>query len=198
MSPLYGLVLAGGRSTRMGQDKAGLLYGDAPQLEAAYRRLRAVVDKAFVSVRQDQHDDPLRAGFPQIVDAPDTSGPAAGLLAAHAARPDAVWLVLACDLPLLDDGTIENLIAARDGTHMAIAYRSEHDGLPEPLCTLWEPAGLEALKAQLATGRNCPRKCLINNDTLLLPPHMPGALDNINTPQEREDALRRLETTCRA
>ena len=198
MRPLYGLVLAGGRSTRMGQDKAALLYGDAPQLETAYRRLRAVVEEAFVSVRQDQRDDPLRAGFPQIVDAPDTFGPAAGLLAAHAACPDVAWLVLACDLPLLDDGTLETLIAARDGTRMAIAYRSEHDGLPEPLCTLWEPAGLEALKAQRAAGRNCPRKCLLNIDTLLLPPHTPGALDNINTPQEREDALRRLETTCRA
>lgn len=198
MSPLYGLVLAGGHSTRMGEDKAAIAYGGATQLETAYRRLHSLVGETFVSVRQDQRDDPLRAGFPQVVDAPDTSGPASGLLAAHAAYPNAAWLVLACDLPLLDDGTLRNLIAARDGTRMAIAYQSEHDGLPEPLCALWEPAGLKALKAQVAAGKICPRKCLINIDTLLLPPHTPGALDNINTPQEREDALRRLETTCRA
>ncbi|TLZ17840.1 MAG: hypothetical protein E6K26_09920 [Gammaproteobacteria bacterium] len=53
--PLFGLVLAGGRSTRMGRDKAALTYADGtPQLERAMRLLAPHVARAFVSVRSDQ------------------------------------------------------------------------------------------------------------------------------------------------
>ncbi|KXV33592.1 molybdenum cofactor biosynthesis protein MoaAD [Gluconobacter thailandicus] len=192
MSPLYGLVLAGGLSSRMGQDKAALTYHGEPQLRNAFDALSPMVERCFISVRNGQKDDPLRAGFPQIVDAVDVDGPAAGLLSAHEAYPEAAWLVLACDLPLLDRITLETLIGARDDQHVAVAYRSEHDGLPEPLCAIWEPAALEALARQVENGRKCPRKLLINSDTLLLSPRTTGALDNINTPEERESVSRRL------
>ncbi|GAC88818.1 bifunctional molybdenum cofactor biosynthesis protein (molybdopterin-guanine dinucleotide biosynthesis protein A and MoaD) [Gluconobacter thailandicus F149-1 = NBRC 100600] len=192
MSPLYGLVLAGGLSSRMGQDKAALTYHGEPQLRNAFDALSPMVERCFISVRNGQKDDPLRAGFPLIVDAVDVDGPAAGLLSAHQAYPDVAWLVLACDLPLLDRITLETLIGARDDQHVAVAYRSEHDGLPEPLCAIWEPAALEALARQVENGRKCPRKLLINSDTLLLSPRTTGALDNINTPEERESVSRRL------
>ncbi|MEJ5156254.1 molybdenum cofactor guanylyltransferase [Gluconobacter wancherniae] len=192
MTELYGLVLAGGLSTRMGQDKAGLIYRGRTQLEAAFDLVSSVVVSCFVSVRQSQVDDPLRGEFPVIVDQSEVDGPAAGLLSAHARFPAASWLVVACDLPLLDRGTLDHLLLSRDGKHDAYAYRSEHDGLPEPLCAVWEPAALEALKRQVDAGKKCPRKCLINSDTLLIAPVNAGALDNINTPQERLDAARRL------
>lgn len=192
MSPLYGLVLAGGLSSRMRQDKAALTYHGEPQLRNAFDALSPMVERCFISVRNGQKDDPLRAGFPQIVDAVDVDGPAAGLLSAHEAYPDAAWLVLACDLPLLDRITLETLIGARDHQHVAVAYRSEHDGLPEPLCAIWEPSALEGLARQVENGRKCPRKLLINSDTLLLSPRTTGALDNINTPEERESVSRRL------
>ncbi|UMM08943.1 NTP transferase domain-containing protein [Gluconobacter frateurii] len=192
MSPLYGLVLAGGFSSRMRQDKAALTYHGEPQLRNAFDAVSPMVEQCFVSVREAQKDEPLRAGFPQIVDAVDVDGPAAGLLSAHQAYPDAAWLVLACDLPLLDRVTLETLIGARDAQHVAVAYRSEHDGLPEPLCAIWEPAALEALARQVEEGRKCPRKLLINSDTRLLSPRTTGALDNINTPEERESVSRRL------
>ena len=63
--PLFGLVLAGGRSTRMGRDKAALTYADGtPQLERAMRLLAPHVARAFVSVRSDQADDPGSYGIP--------------------------------------------------------------------------------------------------------------------------------------
>ncbi|AQS88650.1 bifunctional molybdenum cofactor biosynthesis protein MoaAD [Neoasaia chiangmaiensis NBRC 101099] len=198
MSPLYGLVLAGGASTRMGQDKAALHYGGRTQLANAFAMLDRHVERTFVSVRNTQQNDPTRAPFPQIVDNVTAAGPAVGILSAHATYPDAAWLVLACDLPMLDDATLAALIAARDEQHVATAFRSEHDGLPEPLCTIWEPGALEKLKSQVDGGRFCPRKCLLNIDTLILPPRTPGALDNVNTPQERAIAQRFLEDACRA
>lgn len=188
-APLYGLVLAGGRSTRMGRDKAALEYHGRAQLERAFTLVEKLVARAFVSVRPDQKDDPLRARFAQIVDDGDLAGPAAGISAAQKAHPDAAWLVLACDLPWLDIATLQHLIARRDPARMATAFRSSHDGLPEPLCAIYEPLAAPALQAFLATGRNCPRKLLINSDTLLLDQPDSKALDNVNTPQELADAL---------
>jgi molybdopterin-guanine dinucleotide biosynthesis protein A len=119
-----------------------------------------------------------------VVDAGDVEGPAAGIRAAQLAHPEAAWLVLACDLPLLDAATLQHLIARRDPARLATAYRSSHDGLPEPLCAIYEPAAAPALVAYLATGRNCPRKFLIQSDTLLLDQPDAKALDNVNTPAE--------------
>jgi molybdenum cofactor guanylyltransferase len=182
-APLYGLLLAGGASRRMGQDKAGLRYGGEPQLRRAWRLLCGTTARAFVSVRIDQQDDPLRVQLPQIVDTQPGVGPAAGILAAQAAHPGAAWLVLACDLPRLDAATLQRLLAARDPACEATAFCSVHDGLPEPLCAIWEPASHALLRARVASGKPCPRKALILARTHLLDP-AGAALDNINTPQD--------------
>jgi molybdenum cofactor guanylyltransferase len=183
--PLFGLVLAGGRSTRMGRDKATLSYGDdTPQLERAVALLKRHVAQVFVSVRADQAADPLRARFAQIKDTHENIGPIAGLLAAQSQHPEAAWLVLACDLPLLDDASLAHLVAGRDTARAATAYRSSHDGLPEPLCAIYEPRSSTTLSTWVAAGKQCPRKFLGNTDTALLDEPNPRALDNINTPTE--------------
>jgi molybdopterin-guanine dinucleotide biosynthesis protein A len=193
---LHGLVLAGGRSTRMQRDKAAIAYrGGETQLDRAMKLLSPRVARAFVSVRADQADDPVRAAWPRIVDRGDVEGPIAGICAALAEPPDAAWLVLACDLPFLDAATLDLLIARRDPGRDATAFRSSHDGLPEPLCAIFEPRARAAIAAQLAGGRNCPRKFLINADTLLLEQPNPRALDNVNTVAEYGAAMSALEST---
>jgi molybdopterin-guanine dinucleotide biosynthesis protein A/molybdopterin converting factor small subunit len=190
--PLYGLVLAGGHSTRMRRDKATLAYQGRTQLERAMVLLTAHVARAFVSVRADQRSDPVRARFAQITDAHQNIGPLAGLLAAQAQHPEAAWLVLACDLPLLDEATLAHLLCARDPARTATAYRSSHDGLPEPLCAIYEPRSREPLAAYVAAGKQCARKFLLGADTLLLDEPNPRALDNINTPEEYGSAMATL------
>jgi molybdopterin-guanine dinucleotide biosynthesis protein A len=190
--PLYGLVLAGGRSTRMGRDKAALAYQGRTQLERAMALLSAHVARAFVSVRADQRIDAVRARFAQISDAHENLGPIAGLLAAQAQHPEAAWLVLACDLPLLDEATLAHLLRARDPARAATAYRSSHDGLPEPLCAIYEPRSREPLAAYVAAGKQCPRKFLLAADALLVDEPNPRALDNINTPEEYGSAMATL------
>ena len=188
-APLYGLVLTGGRSTRMGQDKAALRVSGRTQLERALALLAPHVARAFVSVRADQRADPLRAGFEQIEDSREGLGPIAGILAAQQRYPDSAWLVLACDLPLLDAATLEFLLRARAPERLATAYRSSHDHLPEPLCAVYEPASHAALAAYVAGGRNCPRKFLMGADVHLLDEPNPRALDNTNTPEEYAAAM---------
>ena len=182
---VYGLVLSGGHSTRMGRDKATLPYADGrPQLERAMALLAPHVVRSYVSVRADQRGEPLRARYPQIIDRHEKLGPIAGLLAAQERHPEAAWLVLACDLPLLDEATLEQLLRARAPERAATAYRSSHDGLPEPLCAIYEPRTHEPLLSYVASGKDCPRKFLLRADTLLLDEPNPRALDNVNTPVE--------------
>lgn len=183
-APLKGLVLSGGRSTRMQTDKAVLSYAGENQLDRTTRLLAGQVSEVYVSVRADQASEPVRAKYRQVLDGTAIKGPIAGIFAAQDADPGAAWLVLACDLPLLDETTLAALIAARDPTRAATAFRSSRDGLPEPLCAIYEPASAAALKAFTATGRDCPRKFLINGDTKLLDQPNPKALDNVNTPDE--------------
>ncbi len=192
-APLYGLVLAGGRSTRMHRDKAALAYHGRSQLTEAFDRLESVVERRFVSVRPDQVQDELRRGFPQIVDLRAGLGPLAGILSALHTHPDAAWLVLACDLPFLDTATLLYLRGSRDPARVATAYRSAHDGLPEPLCAIWEPAALAALETFAATGRNCPRKFLLQSDTHLLDLPRAGALDNVNSAAEYWQAMTAIQ-----
>lgn len=189
---VLGLVLAGGRSSRMKRDKATLQYAGRTQLERAAELLAPFVDEVFVSVRADQADDPARSGYRRIVDGRRGAGPIAGIMAAQAGRPDAAWLVLACDLPFLDGPTLEHLLRHRDPARIATAFRSTHDGLPEPLCAVYEPASAAAIEAFVAGGRDCPRKFLINSDTRLLEQPNPRALDNINTPEEYGMAMANL------
>lgn len=183
-APLFGLVLAGGASTRMQRDKAAIEYHGQSQLHWTFRLLSHVCAATFVSVRPDQREEPTRAGLPQIVDRLPGIGPIAGISAALQAHPKATWLVVACDLPFLNEQTLRHLIAQRDPHKLATVYRSSHDNLPEPLCAIWEPAAREPVLAYIAAGKQCPRKFLINADTTVIDLPDPRALENVNTADE--------------
>lgn len=177
----------------MRRDKAALDYGGASQLDRVVALARRHVTDVFVSVRADQTGDPVRARHPLIVDAFADGGPIAGIRSGFARTPAAAWLVLACDLPFLSDAAIEHLIRSRDPDRFATAYRSAYDGLPEPLCAIWEPRSADALGQWVARGDKCPRKFLGANPVSLIDPIDDHALDNVNTPEEYARARAALD-----
>jgi molybdopterin converting factor subunit 1 len=183
-SDLYGLVLAGGRSTRMQRDKAALPYDGQPQLARAMALITPQVARAFVSVRPDQIDDPQRSAYDRIVDLQPGLGPLAGIQAAFRAHARQAWLVLACDLPFLNAATLRLLIEKRKPERLATAYRSRFDGQPEPLCAIYEPASRDSLEHWIDSGQLCPRGWLSQADVELLELPEARALDNVNTAQE--------------
>ena len=181
---LYGLVLAGGKSRRMGQDKALLQRDGQSQLAFAVDLLERFADRVFVSTRSEQQHEQQRGQFEQIIDRYDDLGPVAGILTALEEHPDADWLVVACDLPNIDAQTIEYLLGHRRAINPFVAYRSSHDGLPEPLCALYSSDSRGIVRSFVADGVHCPRKILIRSETLLLDQPNPHALDNVNTPED--------------
>jgi len=179
-----GLVLAGGQSRRMGRDKALLRRDGETQLGRAVRLLQQHLERVFVSTRADQAAEPERARYPQIADRYAGLGPLAGILSAMDAEPQATWLVVACDLPNLDGETIRYLLEQHSATQPFTAYRSSSDGLPEPLCAVYDPSARRIVDEFVAAGIHCPRKIMLRSDTRLLEARNPRALDNINTPDD--------------
>ena len=182
--PVWGLVLAGGESRRMGRDKALLTRDGRTQLRRSVDLLERHVDRAFVSARADQSDEPERRQFQQIVDRYSGIGPMAGILSALEQQQDVSWLVLACDLPNVDDATIDFLLQNRSAEKPFTAFRSAYDDLPEPLCAIYRPESRIIVEQFVKDGIICPRKMLIRADTHLLRQPDPSALDNVNTPDD--------------
>ena len=114
-----GLVLAGGKSTRMGRDKGLLSYHDKPQREYLYEQMRPLCRDVYLSIRPEQKDS-LPEGFASIADENIYRGPLNGLLSAHHAFPEAAWLVVACDLPFLGSGDLRRLTAASPSGQLSL------------------------------------------------------------------------------
>lgn len=188
-TPLYGLVLAGGKSVRMKRDKSSLMYHGRPQSGHCFDLLSRHCEKVFLSNREEQAQSVDHRDLPQIHDTFLDIGPLGGILSAMASHRGAAWLVVACDLPFVTAATIEALIRQRDPFKMATAYQSSHDGLPEPLCAIYEPKGYARLVQFLGNGCTCPRKILINSRIRLLQQDDLSSLDNVNDPQEYEKAV---------
>lgn len=182
--PLYGLVLAGGYSKRMGTDKGLIDYHGKPQREYMADLLALRCESVFISCRADQLAD-IPSPYQGLPDSFLNLGPFGAILSAFRAYPDAAWLVVACDLPLLDSATLQYLIQHRNPSRPATAFRSPDNAFPEPLITIWEPKAYPTLLQFMAQGYACPRKVLINTNTHLLQAPDPRVLTNVNSPEEK-------------
>lgn len=189
---LYGLVLSGGKSTRMGADKGLIAYHGMPQRDYLYNMLNSICEATYMSVREDQRSE-FKDDINLIVDRNEFRGPYNGLLSAHKQFPDVAWLVLACDLPLMDEAALQELVSQRDVSQMATAFALKENPLPEPLCAIWEPHAFRESLTYLEAGNGtCPRKFLINNPTKLVFPTNENVLLNANSETDYKEVLEKL------
>ena len=187
---LFGLVLVGGRSIRMGRDKALISYnGTETQLERSSALLRAECQKVFVSQRKDQAFE-LPSFTAVIYDSvKEVKGALCGILSAMHKHPDEHWLVIACDLPNLEANALRKLVREFESeSPQLIAYKSSYDGLPEPLCAIYPTGSLrELLMHSRELNSYCPRKILMKMNARLVEQDNPTSLNNVNTHSEYHD-----------
>lgn len=177
-----GLVLMGGRSTRMGQDKSRLNYHGLPQRDYLTALLADYCAAVFWSVNPDQVAELTDCQVQLIVDSHPEPGPLAGILSALEACPERAWLVVACDLPLLTHQTLTALVAGRDTRRPAtVFWDSDHSG-PEPLVSIWEPTALPLLRVFVGMGQRSPRRFLQQYTRHWLTAPDAGELTNVNDP----------------
>ena len=192
MPALNGLVLAGGKSTRMQTDKGLLNYHGQDQRTHVYHMLASVCAGTFVSVNAVQAWE-LDGKLPYLQDTFLNLERKGGILTALQHNPDAAWLAVACDLPLLSQETLDYLIQHRDPTKMATAFYDSDGKFPEPLLTIWEPRSYATLLQFLALGYSCPRKALINSDVKLLTIPNVSELENVNDPDAYKQVKKVLQ-----
>ncbi|RYP86628.1 hypothetical protein DL769_000696 [Monosporascus sp. CRB-8-3] len=211
------LILAGGRSTRMGSPKHLLkLPNRKPLYQHQADILRAVLpgSTVYISLAQEspldetlgsarRHSDgngapngPADGGLEVIFDSnvntsAESKGPAEGLLSAYNACPDATWLVVACDYPYVTSAMLRHLIKSYN-TPVTCFCNSE--GFCEPLLAIWSPAALERLAENVARGKSGPAATVreIKGTMLSVPEGCETWLVDVNRQADWEAALEKL------
>jgi molybdopterin-guanine dinucleotide biosynthesis protein A len=150
---VLGVVLAGGKSVRLGRDKAAEIFSGQNLLGRTVGLLSQVASEVVVSGR-----DPAALGVdvPWFPDAVSGKGPAGGILTALESYGRPI-LAVSCDLPFLDEQTLRRLLHARKQRHpdvLLTTYRRTDSGFIESLVAVYEPGGAPLLRRAIAAGVN--------------------------------------------
>jgi molybdenum cofactor guanylyltransferase len=187
--PAAGFVLAGGRSSRMGQDKALLTLGGEPLVKRAIQKLRKIC--AEVAIAGGTED---LARFGRVI--PDKTcgcGPLGGIVSALEQSSSEWNLFLPVDAPYVPISALKALLAMAGG-FPGVGVMARVRGLMQPLCAVYSRNALEALERELVAGRwkvtlaiesAGPVKVMDFED--------PSWFANLNTPEEFAEAERHTD-----
>ncbi len=185
---LNGLILSGGKSSRMGQNKATLNYHGIAQSEYQADLLADYCAQVLISVSSQSSFS--TTNFECLPDIEPYNGPMIGVASAFRYNPDIAWLVLACDLPYLNAETIALLVESRNPKKAATCFYNSEIESPEPLIAIYEPKVFSHLNTFVQQKNYSLRKLLLSIDVELLEIEDEIRIKNSNTPAEKEDALR--------
>ena len=191
IAPLIGLVLTGGDSKRMNENKSLIKYHQQPQWLHVFEMLEDACTQTFISCTQ--HNQYLYLQKQLLIDKIIGYGPLSGIITALLEFKNKAILVAACDLPLIDKNIITQLIVERDASKMATTFYNEESNQIEPLITIYEPRALTIMLQMLASGFRSPQAMLTQNDIKIVKPNNPSALKNINFPEEKEQIMQFLK-----
>lgn len=177
MNALNGLILAGGKSSRMGRDKSLIVFHELPQRVHLFNLLKPFCKQVYLSCKTatniPQHLNPLPDQF-------QLESPLNGILSAFTHEPDTAWLAVAVDMPFVDVLTLETLTQKRNPTKVATCFFDSEGSKPEPLLTIWEPRAFPLLRNFHARGGISPRQFLMEHDIHLVSVPDVRALVNVN------------------
>ena len=191
--PMLGLALCGGASRRMGESKALLeIRPGLTQLAYALELLDSVCEDVAVGIGPVPRSEfDLSVSVAIILDAPDTRGPMAGVIAGLRHATGRPMLVIACDMPYLEPSLLVQLVNRRDASQLATAFVAT-DGSPDPMCAIYESASLATLEALAKEGKSSLRRFLLESPVERIPLDRPELLASVNDRRELDEARRRL------
>lgn len=181
--PLAGAVLAGGRSRRMGRDKALLTLGGVPLVRLLLERLRRHADPVVIIAASAESYGEF--GVPVLGDLHPGCGPLGGIHTALRSLDARETFILPCDTPFVSDELIAYIAAFPTDAPARVARM---DDRLHPLCGVYSPACLPAIEEALAAGRLVLRELLaaVGAATIPVTPDLPfyhgRLLANLNDP----------------
>jgi molybdopterin-guanine dinucleotide biosynthesis protein A len=192
-----GIILAGGSSRRMGEDKTQLLLGDRTLLAHVIGRVAMVCDPVVVVARSaDEYPD---CGVAVVADRWPGGGPLGGLITGLGAVAAPCAAVVAGDLPFVEPAVLAGLLALRAGWDAVVP---DVAGLPQPHCAIYAKAAVSVAAAVFDAGGRSLRELLDAPGVRVLyvqdarlrewDPDLRTFL-NINTPEDLDLAREMLE-----
>ena len=194
-----GFITAGGRSSRMGTDKAWLELGGRAMIEKVIAALAPVTSGLAIIANNPEY---ARLGLPVFADKQPGIGPLEAIRTALANSDTSRIVLVGCDLPFVSEDLF-SLLLKIPGDHQAVVPVAA-DGRLEPVCAIYSTDTLPVVTNLIARG---DRKIsllfdlistrLVTFDELR---HLKGAelfFENINTPQDYTRALDSLQTSNR-
>lgn len=141
-------IMAGGKSSRMGQDKSFVLFAGQPLIERVLDRVQGLGDEVILSTNKP--DEYAHLGLPMFGDEIRECGPLGGIYTAvyHARHPHT--LVVACDMPWLNPDLLRYMVDLRETADVVVP---RWDKYPEPLHALYSKACLPPIKEKLDAGQ---------------------------------------------
>jgi molybdopterin-guanine dinucleotide biosynthesis protein A len=194
LKPLYGLVVCGGQSLRMGVDKSLLTYYHLPQRYYLYQLLEKYCDAVFISCNKTQVAS-IDDFYNFIVDKPTYSeiGPMAALLSAYELFKDVSFLVIGCDYPLINESDIKKLIINRSQEKDAVCYYDMENAIEQPLLAIYENQGLIKLIQKFESRQYSLRAFLSGGKIEKIVPDSDEKMISIDTTEEYEWALTKIK-----
>ena len=178
---LNGLILSGGRSSRMGFDKSTVDFHGKPQQQYLHEVLKNFCADVFISLRNFPGGV---SAIPSLIDKFDVDSPLNGILTAMDHDSSSAWLTVPVDMPAVDKAVIRYLVDRRDRSCVATCFLDHEGKLPEPLVTIWEPASHPLLMNFYDSGGKSPRAFLTQIKVNLLRAPSSEFHTNINSPDD--------------
>jgi len=187
------VLFAGGKSSRMGEDKAFLPFAGHPSLvQYQYERLEEIFEHVYISAKDKNKYTHFKAVVIEDLFYKEVSAPTVGLVNAFSQLKDEnSFFVLSVDTPFVDKDLIGKLLEARDSHYDAIIARTP-SGI-HPLCGVYTRALEERLNKMTQNSEHKLMTLLKNANVLYIDIEEEEALLNLNTPPEYQKALEILK-----
>ena len=195
MSPVYGLVVCGGKSSRMGTDKSLLNYHGQPQRYHLYQMLQPFCERVILSVNSSQAPD-IPSEYEYLVDDPEYAdiGPMGALLTAFKHYPDASFLMVGCDYPFIEVHHLHSLLKVKDESIFATAYYNMLANLHEPLLSHYQKDIFHILTDNFNLNNFSLQSVLKEVSAAIIVPDDNMIIRSIDTPIEFENVLMHLRS----
>lgn len=147
---MTGIVLIGGKSSRMGQDKAMMVYKERPLYKIAAENIAPYSDNIYLSANKQQISE-VTFEYPTIQDQFDGEGPLGGIISCHRYIREQL-LIISCDLPLISQIEREALINLHNQNNGCTMFYNDSTGHYETMLSIWEKEMLDLLEEYFISG----------------------------------------------
>jgi molybdenum cofactor guanylyltransferase len=175
---INGLILAGGKSVRMGHDKGLINYHGKPQREFLFELISTVCDQVYTSCKPACD---IPSYLNPLPDQLDIESPLNGIISALRTNGSVAWLTAPVDMPFITQSTLTFLLDNRDEKKLATCFFDSDGKDPEPLLTLWEPQAYPLLEKHYQSGHKGVKPFLLQHDIHLLKVPDPQIHQNVNS-----------------